>query len=64
MPKAIPNRVATQLRIEESAHIKSKLIAEKECRPLNSQFEYFIIKGIERYEKENGPIPFPEEEQA
>ena len=56
MPKAIPNRISTQLRLDETAHAKSKIIAEKECRPLNSQYEYFIIKGIEQYERDNGTI--------
>ena len=64
MPKAIPGRVSTQLRLEETAHYKSKIIAEKECRPLNSQFEYFIIKGVERFEKENGPIPLPDDKET
>lgn len=56
MPKAIPNRIATQIRIDEKLHAKTKIIAQKESRNLNSQIEYFIKKGIEQYEKENGEI--------
>ena len=57
MPKAIPNRIVLQLRIDEKLHSKSKIIAEEENRNLNGQFEYFIKKGVEAYEKENGIIP-------
>ena len=56
MPKAIPNRVTLQLRLDEDLHAKSKVISENEKRTLNSQFEYFIKKGVEAYEKENGVI--------
>ena len=56
MPAAKPNRVVTQLRIDEVLHAKSKIIAKKEERPLNSQFEYWIKQGVERYEKEHGNI--------
>ena len=61
MPKAIPNRVSTQLRLDEVAYAKSKIISEKECRPLNSQYEYFIIKGVEQYERDNGIIALSSE---
>jgi len=57
MPAAKPNRVSTQLRLDESFHAKAKIIAKKEERPLNSQFEYWIKKGVEQYEKEHGTIP-------
>lgn len=50
------NKIALQLRLDESAHKKVKAISEKELRSLNSQLEYFILKGISNYEKENGPI--------
>jgi len=56
MPAAKPNRIATQLRIDEILHAKAKIIARKEERPLNSQFEYWIKKGVEQYEKEHGTI--------
>jgi hypothetical protein len=51
MPKS-----ALQIRLDELTHEKLKLIASKELRSLNAQMEYFIIKGIEQYESENGPI--------
>lgn len=56
MPKAIPNRVATQIRIDETLHAKTKVIAQEENRNFNSQIEYFIKKGVEQYEKEKGEI--------
>ena len=56
MPKAIPNRIATQIRIDEVLHAKTKIIAQHENRNFNSQLEYFVKKGVEQYEKENGEI--------
>ena len=50
-------KVATQIRLDESMHKKVKYISEKKLRSLNSQMEYFILKGIEQYEKEYGTIP-------
>ena len=54
-------KIALQLRLDEKAHSKLKIIAEKELRSLNSQLEYFIKQGIENYEKEFGIIANPEE---
>ena len=56
MPAAKPNRIATHLRIDEVLHAKAKIIAKYKERPLNSQFEYWIKKGVEQYEKEHGAI--------
>lgn len=56
MPKAIPNRVATQIRIDETLHAKTKIIAQLENRNFNSQLEYFVKKGVEQFEKDNGEI--------
>jgi len=61
MPKAIPNRTALNLRLDETAHLKAKIIARKEDRPLNSQLEYWIKRGVEQFERENGAITFPDE---
>lgn len=49
-------KIALQLRLDESTHKKVKAISEKELRSLNSQLEYFILKGISNYENENGPV--------
>ena len=49
-------KVALQLRLDENAHRKLKIIAERELRSLNSQLEYFILRGIKSYEDEFGPI--------
>lgn len=53
------NKIALQLRIDEITHKKVKYISDKELRSLNSQLEYFILKGIAAYEIENGSILFP-----
>lgn len=52
------SKIALQLRLDETTHKKVKSISEKELRSLNSQLEYFILKGVATYEKENGPITF------
>lgn len=49
-------KVATQIRLDEAIHKKVKYISEKKLRSLNSQMEYFILKGIEEFEKEYGII--------
>ena len=56
MPKAIPNRKSTQIRVNEIILDKTKYIAEQENRNMNSQIEYFLKKGVEQYEKEHGII--------
>lgn len=62
MPAAIPNRIATQIRIDKDVYSKTKEIAKSENRNTNSQIEYFVRKGVEAYEKENGPISLPADE--
>ena len=52
-------RFSTQIRIDNNIADKARFISEKEKRSFNAQLEYFIIKGIETFEKENGTIPFP-----
>ena len=49
-------KAATQIRVDETAYAKTKAISEKELRSLNAQMEYFIIKGIDAYEREHGEI--------
>ena len=56
------SKSAFQLRLDEKAHQKVKQIAMREFRSLNAQLEYFIVKGIEQYERENGELP-PEAEE-
>ncbi|MCX4326427.1 MAG: hypothetical protein OSJ45_03915 [Lachnospiraceae bacterium] len=62
MPAAIPNRIATQIRVDKTIYQKTKTIAKLESRNTNSQIEYFIRKGVEAYEKENTAIVIPEDE--
>ncbi|MCL2638316.1 MAG: hypothetical protein FWD48_08075 [Oscillospiraceae bacterium] len=44
------------IRVDEDLVRKIKIIAGKERRSVNNQFEFFIAKSIELYEKENGEI--------
>lgn len=46
------NKVALQVRLDEKVHAKLRIVAEEEVRSLNSQIEYFVIKGIQKYEQE------------
>ncbi|MFG6369273.1 MAG: hypothetical protein K1W16_12775 [Lachnospiraceae bacterium] len=62
MPASIPDRIATQVRINEIAYKKTKYIAQKESRNTNSQIEYFVKLGVEAYEKEHGVISLPKDE--
>ena len=62
MPAPIPNRVATQVRINEVIYRKTKIIAQAESRNTNAQIEYFIKLGVEVYEREHGPILLPDED--
>lgn len=54
-------KVSTQMRYDENLYEKAKIIAEREFRSINAQIEYFIKKGIENYEKENGEIILSED---
>jgi hypothetical protein len=49
------SKSASQIRLDESVFAKVKAIAQKELRTMNAQMEYFIVKGIEQYERENMP---------
>ena len=49
-------KVAFTFRVDSVAYEKSKIIAKKEFRSLNNLLEYFILKSVEEYEKENGEI--------
>lgn len=62
MPAAIPGRISTQVRLDEITWKKLKVIAKKENRNANSQLDYFMKKGVEAYEEENGPILLPDED--
>lgn len=53
--------VALQFRMHEETHYKLKYIAKRELRSLNSQIEYFALKGIAEYEREHGEIIIEEE---
>ena len=61
MPAAIPGRIATQVRLDETAYKKMKIIAKLENRNTNSQLDYFMRKGVEEYEKNHGPISLEED---
>ena len=54
-------KVSTQLRFDEVFYEKAKIIADRELRSINAQIEYFVKKGIESYEKENGTVILSED---
>lgn len=56
MPAHIPDRIATQIRVNEVVYQKVKVIARVESRNTNAQIEYFLKKGVEEYERQYGPI--------
>lgn len=62
MPAPIPGRIATQVRLDETAYKKMKIIAKLENRNTNSQLDYFMRKGVEAYEKEHGVISLEKDE--
>lgn len=62
MPASIPGRISTQVRLDEIAWKKLKVIAQQENRNANSQLDYFMKKGVEAYEAEHGPIVLPDEQ--
>ena len=58
----MPNdKVATQIRLDETTHALVKAISVLELRSLNAQMEYFILKGIKDYENQNGKVTVPED---
>ena len=56
------SKIASQIRLDETLYEKLKAIAEKEMRSMNSQMEYLLLKGVEQYERENGPTQIRDEE--
>lgn len=50
-------KTATQIRLDEDLFERLKTIAEREMRSLNSQMEYFLLKAVIQYEKENEEPP-------
>lgn len=45
------------LRLDNDMMSKVRYIADKDERPLSTQFKIIIREYLERYEKENGKIP-------
>ncbi len=56
-------KVSVQYRMDEQTHAKLKVISAAEKRSLNSQIDYFVLKGIEAFEKDHGRIPEEAEEE-
>ena len=50
------SKISTNFRIDEIVYKKTRVIAKKENRSINSQLEYFVIKEVREYEKMNGEI--------
>lgn len=56
MPNKIPGKVVSQVRLDEIAYRKMKIIAERESRSANAQLEFFLKKCITEYEAIHGQI--------
>ena len=59
MPNKVPGKVASQVRLDEIAYLKMKVIAERESRSANAQLDYFLKKCIAEYEAQHGQIIIP-----
>ena len=64
MPNKVPGKMVSQVRLDEIAYKKMKVIAERENRSTNAQLEYFVKKCVAEYEAIRGPIVLPAEEQS
>ncbi|MDR1570305.1 MAG: hypothetical protein LBS72_07455 [Oscillospiraceae bacterium] len=49
------------LRLDPKIRAKIEYIADDSFRTLTGELTMLILKRIEEYEKEHGPIEFPEE---
>jgi hypothetical protein len=58
MPSELPRFT---VRLPVDIHYKIKYIADDNFRPLNSEFLMLVLRRIEDYEREHGPIRLPEE---
>ncbi|MCL2513562.1 MAG: hypothetical protein FWF08_06640 [Oscillospiraceae bacterium] len=54
------SKISTNFRIDETVYKKTKAIARDERRSINSQLEYFVLKGVREYEKEYGTVNIEE----
>lgn len=59
MPNKIPGKIVSQVRIDETAYRKMKVIAEREGRSTNAQLDYFVRRCVAEYEAIHGPITVP-----
>lgn len=57
------NIVSSNLRVEEQAWEKLKVIAKNNKRSINKEIEYLIEQRIFEYEKKYGIIEEPEDTQ-
>ena len=57
-----PEKIALQVRIEESIYKNLKIIAKMEMRSLNAQLEYFLRNANDRYIN-SAPKKFKEMEE-
>lgn len=55
------NIVYCNIRVEEEAWEKIRIIAKNNKRSINKEIEYLIDKRIEEHEKENGKINIEKE---
>ena len=61
MPRLKASKQQLTFRLDDTTFQKTKIVAQKEERVLNSQLEYWIKKSLEQYENENGTISLEHE---
>ena len=52
-------KTSTNVRIDEVTWVKLKIIADREARSTNAQFEMFLKAAVAAYEGQHGPIVLP-----
>ncbi len=58
------SRKTFTLRLDEKMLDKLHFVSEKNKRSVNNQIEFLLEQFIEDFEKENGVILLPDEDQA
>ena len=57
-------RTHLSIRMDAELHDKFKSVAEFEGRSMSRQILQMIRKCVSDFEKENGPIPLPKEDET
>lgn len=57
-------QVPITLRLNPEIHRKVRQIATQEMRSLNAQFEWLLLRALEQWEREHGPLPSESESET